>query len=50
MSTSEHIPEALSGLLSDLAPVISLLNKWINPVTTLLDFPALNTFNQSAFD
>jgi hypothetical protein len=49
-AAQQGIPEALPGLLSDLAPVISLLNKWIDPVTTLLDCPALNAFNQIAFD
>jgi hypothetical protein len=46
----QSIPETLSGLLSDLPLVISLLNKWIDPVTTRLDCPALNTFHQSTFD
>jgi hypothetical protein len=46
----QSIREALSGLPSDLPLVISLLNKWIDPVTKLLDCPALNTFGESAFD
>jgi len=46
----QGIPEALPGLLSDPSPVISLLNKWIDPAPTPLDCPALKTFNQRAFD
>jgi hypothetical protein len=36
-AAQQGIPEALSGLLPDLAPVISLLNKWIDLIMTLLE-------------
>ncbi|KAH8766310.1 hypothetical protein F5882DRAFT_474313 [Hyaloscypha sp. PMI_1271] len=36
-AAQQGIPEALPGLLPDLAPVISLLNKWIDLVMTLLE-------------
>lgn len=36
-AAQQGIPETLSGLLPDLAPVISLLNKWIDLIMTLLE-------------
>jgi hypothetical protein len=36
-AAQQGIPEALSGLFPDLAPVISLLNKWIDLIMTLLE-------------
>jgi len=49
-AAQQGIPEALSGIISNLAPVLSLVNQYISPVTQLLNCPALNTFNQSAFN
>jgi hypothetical protein len=49
-AAQQGIPSILKGLISDLAPVISLVNQYISPVLDDLNCPALNTFNQSAFN
>jgi hypothetical protein len=49
-AAQQGIPVALKGIISNLALVLALVDKYISPVTTLLDCPALTTFNQSAFN
>ena len=49
-AAQQGIPSVLSGIVSNIAPVVALLNQWVSPVTSLLDCPALLTFNQSAFN
>jgi uncharacterized membrane protein YvlD (DUF360 family) len=49
-AAQQGIPAALSGIVSNLGPVLALVNQYISPVLTLLNCPALNTFNQSAFN
>ncbi|TVY13783.1 Aromatic peroxygenase [Lachnellula arida] len=49
-AAQQGIPVALSGIVSDLAPVVALVNQYISPVLSELNCPALNTFNTSAFD
>jgi len=49
-AAQQGIPVALSGIISNLAPIIALVNQYISPVLDELNCPALNTFNQSAFN
>ena len=49
-AAQQGIPSVLNGLLSNLGPIISLVAQYVNPVTSSLNCPALNTFNQSAFN
>jgi hypothetical protein len=49
-AAQQGIPSVLSGLLSNIGPVVALVAQFVNPVTSALDCPALNTFNQSAFN
>ncbi|KAG4429585.1 hypothetical protein IFR05_014934 [Cadophora sp. M221] len=49
-AAQQAIPSVLSGVVANLAPVIALVNQYISPVTQILNCPALNTFNQSAFN
>ena len=49
-AAQQGIPDALSGIVSNLAPIIALVNQYISPVTQLFNCPALNTFDQSAFN
>lgn len=49
-AAQQGIPAALKGLVSDLAPVLSLVNQYISPVTQLLNCQALTTFDQSALN
>jgi hypothetical protein len=50
-AAQQVIPSVLSGLVgSTLTQVLALVNKYINPVLSGLDCPALLTFNQSAFN
>ncbi|CAI6290656.1 unnamed protein product [Periconia digitata] len=49
-AAQQGIPSVLSGLLSNLGPIIALVGQFVNPVTSALNCPALNTFNQSAFN
>jgi hypothetical protein len=48
-AVQQGIPSVLEGIVSDLGPVISLVNQYISPVLGILNCPALNTFDQSAF-
>ncbi|CZR61315.1 uncharacterized protein PAC_11211 [Phialocephala subalpina] len=49
-AAQQGIPSALNGIVGNLAPVLALVNQYVSPVLTLLNCPALNTFNQSAFN
>lgn len=49
-AAQQVIPSFLQGVLGNLAPIISLVNEYINPVLSELNCPALLTFNQSAFN
>lgn len=48
-AAQQGIPDALEGLVSNLGPIIALVDQYISTVLTELDCPALTTFNQSAF-
>lgn len=48
-AAQQGIPSVLKGIVSDLAPIISLVNSYISPVLDVLNCPALNTFDESAF-
>ncbi|KAI9651489.1 MAG: hypothetical protein M1831_000806 [Alyxoria varia] len=43
-------PAVLRNRVRIIGPVVSLINRYINPVTSALNCPALTTFNQSAFN
>lgn len=49
-AAQQGLPSVLSGIISNLAPILALVNQYISPVLGLLDCPALNTFNQSALN
>lgn len=46
----QGIPSALRGIISNIGPIVSLVNQFVSPVTTSLNCPALTTFDQSAFN
>ncbi|KAF2429338.1 Cloroperoxidase [Tothia fuscella] len=49
-AAQQGIPSILQGLVSNIGPIVTLVNQYINPVTSSLSCPALNTFNQSSFN
>ncbi|KAF2799324.1 Cloroperoxidase [Melanomma pulvis-pyrius CBS 109.77] len=49
-AAQQGIPDALRGVVSAIGPIVALVAQFINPVTSSLNCPALNTFNQSAFN
>jgi hypothetical protein len=49
-AAQQAVPTSLSGLLGNIGPIIALVAQFINPVTSALNCPALNTFDQSAFN
>jgi hypothetical protein len=46
-AAQQGIPDFLAPTIGNLAPIISLLNQYINPLTDLFDCPALLNFDQS---
>lgn len=49
-AAQQGIPAALRGIVSAIGPVVALVAQFVNPVTQALNCPALNTFDQSAFN
>jgi urea transporter len=49
-AAQQAIPSVLRGILSNITPVLNVLNGAINPVLSVLNCPALLTFDQSAFE
>ncbi|KAF2658637.1 Cloroperoxidase [Lophiostoma macrostomum CBS 122681] len=49
-AAQQGIPSALSGIISNIGPIVQLVGNYVNPVTSALNCPALNSFNQSAFN
>ncbi|KAH8601004.1 hypothetical protein B0O99DRAFT_681860 [Bisporella sp. PMI_857] len=49
-AAQQGLPSALSGIISNIAPVIALVNQYVSPVLQSLNCPALTSFNQSAFN
>jgi hypothetical protein len=48
-AVQQGIPSVLKGIISDLTPLLALVNQYISPVLDELNCPALITFDQSAF-
>jgi hypothetical protein len=49
-AAQQGIPSVLSKIVSNIGPVVDLVNKYINPVTQALNCPALTKFDQSLFN
>jgi hypothetical protein len=49
-AAQQGIPAVLKGIISNLAPVLALVNQYLRPVLSELNCPALTTFNQSVFN
>lgn len=49
-AAQQGIPSVLEGIVSNIGPVVALVAQFVNPVTSALNCPALNTFDQSAFN
>jgi hypothetical protein len=48
-AAQQAVPAALSGLAANLlAPILTMVNNAISPATTMLNCPALLTWNQAA--
>ncbi|KAJ4299471.1 hypothetical protein N0V90_004716 [Kalmusia sp. IMI 367209] len=49
-AAQQGLPDALQGVVSVIGPIVNLVAQFVNPVTSALNCPALNQFNQSAFN